>query len=203
MLQATDGVTARIFGMFNDLGVLAIRSGTECIDDASVEAWRPIGRAMPAYVCDGRLLSPGLPYVPESFSGELLSSWLRRAAIEYGVDLPHLAGHIGRSVSRAPVIDRGLSTNDVRRAASVLRSTPAGLRGMMHASSVRALAPTTLLLQLCLTCQANHQATTRTPVSIRAWFKLWSIECYHCSTPFSPPGPPHLDRVNPAREEPV
>jgi hypothetical protein len=49
VLQATDGVTARVFGMFNDLAVAAIRSGTECIDDTSVEAWRPIGRAMPAY----------------------------------------------------------------------------------------------------------------------------------------------------------
>ena len=43
VLQATDGVTARIFGMFNDLAIAAIRSGTECIDDTSVEAWRPIG----------------------------------------------------------------------------------------------------------------------------------------------------------------
>jgi len=49
VLEATDGVTARIFGMFNDLAIAAIRSGRECIDDTSVEAWRPIGKAMPAY----------------------------------------------------------------------------------------------------------------------------------------------------------
>ena len=152
---------------------------------------------------DGRALAPGLPYVPASFSGELLSSWLRRVAIDYGVDLPHLAWHIGLSVSRASVIDQGLLTNDVRRAASVLRSTPAELRAMMHASPTKVLAPTTLLLQLCLTCRTNHQAMTRAPVSIRTWFELWSVECDHCGTPFSPPGPPHLDRVNPAREEPL
>ena len=99
------------------------------------------------------------------------------------------------------MIDQGLSTNDVRRAAAVLRSTPAELRAMMHASPTKVLAPTTLLLQLCLICRANHQAMTRAPVSIRAWFELWSVECDHCSTPFSPPGPPRLDRVNPAREE--
>lgn len=50
VLQATDGVTARIFAMFNDLAVSAIRAGTECIDDANIEAWHPIGRATPAYV---------------------------------------------------------------------------------------------------------------------------------------------------------
>jgi hypothetical protein len=50
VLQATDGVTARIFAMFNDLAVSAIRAGTECIDDAHIEAWHPIGRATPAYV---------------------------------------------------------------------------------------------------------------------------------------------------------
>ncbi|MCW8309451.1 TniB family NTP-binding protein [Acidiphilium sp. PA] len=49
VLEATDGVTARIFGMFNDLAIAAIRSGRECINDTSVEAWRPIGKAMPAY----------------------------------------------------------------------------------------------------------------------------------------------------------
>jgi hypothetical protein len=36
--------------MFNDLAVSAIRAGTECIDDAHIEAWHPIGRATPAYV---------------------------------------------------------------------------------------------------------------------------------------------------------
>jgi hypothetical protein len=30
----TDGVTAQILGMFNDLAVEAISSGTECIGDA-------------------------------------------------------------------------------------------------------------------------------------------------------------------------
>src|SRR5579859_375667 len=49
VLQATDGVTARIFAMFNDLAVSAIRAGTECIDDTSVEGWRPIGKPTPAY----------------------------------------------------------------------------------------------------------------------------------------------------------
>lgn len=49
VLQSTDGVTAQIFGMFNDLAVEAISSGTECIDDANIEAWRPSTQATPAF----------------------------------------------------------------------------------------------------------------------------------------------------------
>ena len=49
VLQVTDGVTARVFGMFNDLAVEAITSGAECINDDSIEAWRPMIRATPAF----------------------------------------------------------------------------------------------------------------------------------------------------------
>jgi hypothetical protein len=49
VLQSTDGVTAQIFGMFNDLAVEAINSGTECIGDANIEAWRPSTQATPAF----------------------------------------------------------------------------------------------------------------------------------------------------------
>lgn len=135
--------------------------------------------------------------------GGRLSSWLRRIAAEYGVDLAHLAEHIGLSVFRPSLIDRGLSTDDVLRAATTLRSAPTNLRAMMHAPPAQMLGPSASLLQLCLTCRADHRATTRVPVAIRAWFKFWSIECDHCGTPFTPPGAPKLDRVNPAREEPL
>ena len=49
VLQATEGVTARVFRMFNDLAIVAIKTGTECISDANIEAWRPMTRATPAY----------------------------------------------------------------------------------------------------------------------------------------------------------
>jgi chromosomal replication initiation ATPase DnaA len=49
VLQVTEGVTARIFRMFNDLAVAAIKAGTECISDASIEAWHPIAKPTPAY----------------------------------------------------------------------------------------------------------------------------------------------------------
>ena len=50
VLQWTDGITARIFAMFNDLAVAAIQAGTECIDDPHIDAWRPISKPTPSYV---------------------------------------------------------------------------------------------------------------------------------------------------------
>jgi hypothetical protein len=47
--QATNSVAARVFGMFNDLAITAIRAGTECIDDTSVKTWHPISKPTPTY----------------------------------------------------------------------------------------------------------------------------------------------------------
>jgi hypothetical protein len=49
VLRATEGVTARVFRMFNDLAVAAIQAGTECINDASIEAWHPMTMPTRAY----------------------------------------------------------------------------------------------------------------------------------------------------------
>ncbi len=49
VLQITEGVTARVFSMFNDLAVAAIQAGTECVNDSSVEAWRPMTAPSFAY----------------------------------------------------------------------------------------------------------------------------------------------------------
>jgi hypothetical protein len=49
VLQVTEGVTARVFRMFNDLAVAAIQNGTESINDTSIKAWRPMIKPTPAY----------------------------------------------------------------------------------------------------------------------------------------------------------
>jgi chromosomal replication initiation ATPase DnaA len=49
VLQATEGVTARVFRMFNELAIAAIQSGTERISDSSIEDWRPMTWVTPAY----------------------------------------------------------------------------------------------------------------------------------------------------------
>jgi len=42
ILQVTDGLTARIFRLMNDLAIAAIESGTEKITDAAVDLWQPL-----------------------------------------------------------------------------------------------------------------------------------------------------------------
>jgi hypothetical protein len=42
VLQATDGITAKIFRLFNDLAIEAIRSGDESLSDEAVQSWRPL-----------------------------------------------------------------------------------------------------------------------------------------------------------------
>jgi len=49
ILQATDGITARIFRLFNDLAIDAIRSGEERLRDEVVESWRPLGEPAGAF----------------------------------------------------------------------------------------------------------------------------------------------------------
>jgi hypothetical protein len=41
LARATDGITAKVFGMLNELAVEAIRSGREQITDEDIERWKP------------------------------------------------------------------------------------------------------------------------------------------------------------------
>ena len=49
ILQVTDGLTARIFRLINDLAIAAIESGTEKITDAAVDLWQPLFGAEAAF----------------------------------------------------------------------------------------------------------------------------------------------------------
>ena len=42
LARITDGITAKVFSMLNELAIEAVRSGAERITDEAVEAWRPI-----------------------------------------------------------------------------------------------------------------------------------------------------------------
>lgn len=41
ILQVTDGITAKVFRMLNDMAIEAIETGTEHITDETIERWRP------------------------------------------------------------------------------------------------------------------------------------------------------------------
>ena len=42
ILQVTDGVTAKVFRMLNDLAIEAIETGAERIAEDAIERWRPV-----------------------------------------------------------------------------------------------------------------------------------------------------------------
>ena len=41
LARISDGVTARVFAILNELAIEAIRSGTERITDEDIESWKP------------------------------------------------------------------------------------------------------------------------------------------------------------------
>jgi hypothetical protein len=43
ILQASDGVSARIFRMLNDVAIEAIETGVERITDEALERYKPVG----------------------------------------------------------------------------------------------------------------------------------------------------------------
>ena len=42
LARASDGITAKVFGMLSDTAIEGIRSGVESITDEAVEAWKPL-----------------------------------------------------------------------------------------------------------------------------------------------------------------
>jgi hypothetical protein len=49
ILQATDGVTSKVFRMLNELAIEAIETGAERITDDAVDRWRPVTRSEPMF----------------------------------------------------------------------------------------------------------------------------------------------------------
>jgi hypothetical protein len=41
LARIADGITARVFGVLNELAIDAIRTGAECINDHAIECWKP------------------------------------------------------------------------------------------------------------------------------------------------------------------
>jgi len=148
---------------------------------------------------------PPLPYTPCPLPGELLSSWLKRIAAEFGVTLAHLARHIGLSASTREDIDTALTQADIRKVAAATRLSASEIREMVHrpfSESAKSLVASQRPIQFCARCRAHHGAATSLPVAIKAWFEYWQIECSQCRTPFESLVRPDLRRCNPAREDP-
>jgi hypothetical protein len=81
ILLASDGVSARIFRMLNDVATEAIETGVERITDEALERYKPVGEDgyFPMIDAEDDSHRP-LPVVLRPVEEELLSSWLARHA---------------------------------------------------------------------------------------------------------------------------
>src|ERR1700693_4200795 len=41
LVRIADGITARVFGVLNELAIDAVETGAECISDTVIETWKP------------------------------------------------------------------------------------------------------------------------------------------------------------------
>ena len=146
-----------------------------------------------------------LPYVTEPCPDELLSSWLRRTAAEYGVSFEQLAQHVGLSRTKPADIDHDLSPDEVGQLAGAMRVERAEVRRRLHPPlrpPARSLRARRAPIQVCATCRTRHLASYAHPVVLRAWFEFWRVECQACQSLLSSLRKLVLDRCNPAREYP-
>ena len=146
-----------------------------------------------------------LPYIAELFPDELLSSWLQRTGLEYGISLDQLARHIGLSKIQPSEIDHGLLPDDIERLADAMRMDHAKIRRHIYyplRPSVRSLRANLVPVQICTTCRSKHNASHGRSVVLRAWFEFWRIECQNCQNQVSSLGTASLSRCDPTREYP-
>ena len=104
-----------------------------------------------------------LPFVPQPFPDEMLSSWLRRIAAEYAISLEHLTRHLGLSASKPTDIDHASTRDDIERTADALSVTAAEIRGMVHGPlkmPFGLLRERYLPVQVCTRCRADHARQT-------------------------------------------
>ena len=146
-----------------------------------------------------------LPFIPEPFFDELLSSWLRRIAAEYGMELNQLIEYLQLEASSRASLDYREHPKDCRRIANALRISTKEVDTMTHKplqGAGKQLLSWPFPIQVCRACDAFHRTQTAQKVQLKGWFEYWTLECAACRRPLSPLTRPKLKIANPQREDP-
>ena len=146
-----------------------------------------------------------LPFIPEPFFDELLSSWLRRIAAEYGMALNQLIEYLQLEASSRASLDYREHPKDCRRIANALRISTKEVDTMTHKplqGAGKQLLSWPFPIQVCRACDAFHRTQTAQKVQLKGWFEYWTLECAACRRPLSPLTRPKLKIANPQREDP-
>jgi hypothetical protein len=131
MLEVTESITANIFHLINHLAVEAVETGREQISDEVVENWRPELDMEAAFALKPELPhSCQLPIILPLVTDELLSSWIHRHAVLYGVPPLVMLRHCLVDVASLRAIDLRLTDEQASRRAHVFRTEASGVRRM-------------------------------------------------------------------------
>jgi len=132
----------------------------------------------------GRAALRPLPVVLPALRDELLSSWLSRHAVFYGVYGGQLLRRCGVNAPSLRHLDLCLSRNNVHRLAATFRCDPTTIRRMTQLPSGRrpdGLIATVRPMQFCGRCIVRHRAVEVTRgARLRSWMEGWRLSCPVC-----------------------
>jgi hypothetical protein len=143
-----------------------------------------------------------LPVVLPPQADELLSSWINRHAVFYGVAGGHLLRHCSLEAASLRELDLNLSSFDQRRLAHLFRHDPRAIRNMTQMRErprPPGLIATTRPMQVCRRCVMHHRVEPATHgTRLRSWMEGWRINCPVCGTTMEDARPlDQLTRVDP------
>lgn len=129
-----------------------------------------------------------LPVVLKPAPDELLSSWLCRHAIFYGLTEPMLISWLNFDMRKLRGLDARLGLGHVARIVDLFRCDPKMVVGMTHTSlpaEMAAMVGTGKAIQFCRSCHERHQTADARGAVLKSWLEGWRITCPVCGSPLS------------------
>lgn len=135
-------------------------------------------------VISTRSVQRPLPVILPALPDELLSSWIRRHALYYGVGERPMLRHCILDAPSLRHLDLDLSVDDQHRLGDVFRCGARAVRKMTQSRNGRrpqGPIATVSPMQVCRQCAARHRAAEITRgARLRSWMEGWRISCPVC-----------------------
>jgi len=129
-----------------------------------------------------------LPVVLPPARDELLSSWLRRHAVFYGITEPMFLSWLGLGARSLRCLDGRLSLGQLARIAEKFRRNPKAILEMTHAllpAESASLVRSGRMGQFCRVCWDGHLAADAQGVVMKSWGEGWRVTCPVCGSALS------------------
>jgi hypothetical protein len=129
-----------------------------------------------------------LPVILRPVPDELLSSWLARHAILYGIAPIHLLRHCLADHPAMPsVVDHGVTDEAANQLAFHLRCEPTDIRRMTHADigTTATHLVSRKSIQKCETCRSKNHFPSQPAPELRIYRRGWRVTCPLCGSRLS------------------